>query len=115
MGRDLNCFHSILDFFGILEKCTFNYKASFLNVWKLLKLAMTYPAATATCVRTFSLGKLIRMDLRSTMADERMNYLCVLKYYSEFLMGIKIENIISEFAAEKTQHINNFKCKPNEN
>ena len=66
---------------------------------------MIHPAMTAICEWSFSLGKLIRIDLRLTLMDKRMNNLCVLKYYSEFFMGIKIENIISEFAVDNDLHI----------
>ena len=69
---------------------------------------MIHLATTATCERSFSLAKLIRMDLRSTMTDERMNHLSILKYYPEFLMAISIKDIMSEFAAENDLRIRQF-------
>ena len=88
-----------LELFINIEKGTYNYKVSFPNVWKLLRLVMINPATTATCERSFSLNTLIKSDTWSTMTDQRMNHLVVLKYYPEDLMDIDIDDVMSDFIA----------------
>ena len=75
----------------------------------LLRLSMMHLAMTATYQCSFSLVKLIGVDLWSTMMDERMNhYLSVAKYYPKFLIGINIEDVMSDFASENDLCIRQF-------
>ena len=70
-----------------------------LNAWEIFRLDVTHLATTATCKRSFSMMKLIRSDIKSIMTNWRMNHLAVLKYYPEYLMETKVEDVISEFIA----------------
>lgn len=47
------------------------------EVYKLLKLLLVLPATNATSERTFSLMKIIKTYLRSTMKQERLNHLMI--------------------------------------
>ena len=55
------------------------------RVYKLLKLLLVLPATNATSERTFSLMKIIKTYLRSTMKQERLNHLMILCTYKERL------------------------------
>ena len=45
--------------------------------FKLMKLILVLPATNATSERTFSLLKLIKSNLRSTMKQSRLNHLMI--------------------------------------
>uniref|UniRef100_H2ZUZ1 HAT C-terminal dimerisation domain-containing protein n=1 Tax=Latimeria chalumnae TaxID=7897 RepID=H2ZUZ1_LATCH len=55
---------------------------------KLLKLALTSPVGTATCVRSFSAMQRIHNWLRSTMGQERTWALCLLHIESDIARDI---------------------------
>ena len=69
---------------------------------------MLHLATIATYEQSFNLVKLIWVDLRSKITDERMNHLSIMKYYPDFLIGINIEDIISEFAIDHDLRIKQF-------
>ena len=108
LSGTLNCFHDVLDLFAVLKKGSFNFKVSSPNVYKLLRLVMIHPATTATCERSFSLMRVIKSYLRSTMTDKRFNHLSVLKHYTDELMEIDLEDVMAEFVAANDARLNTF-------
>ena len=67
-----------------------------------------HPATTATCKRSFSMIKVIREDIRSTMTDQRMNHFAVLKHHPEHVIETKVEDVMSEFIAVKDIRLRQF-------
>ena len=55
----------------------------FPNIFVLLKLTLTLPVTTCECERSFSQLKLIKTCRRSTMTDDRLNGLAIMKLNSD--------------------------------
>ncbi|MEO0685480.1 MAG: hAT transposon family protein, partial [Cyanobacteria bacterium J06649_11] len=70
------------------------------EVYKLLKLLLVLPATNATSERTFSLMKIIKTYLRSTMKQERLNHLMVLYAYKDRLENLNLNKIANEFISK---------------
>jgi len=54
------------------------FKEAFFELFRLCKIAIVLPVSTAGCERSFSTSKLVKTQLRSTMADNRLRNLAVL-------------------------------------
>ena len=80
-----------------------NLTSSFPNMTKLIELALTFPLTSNTAERSFSLLKLIKMQLRSTMSQDRLNSLAIIKMNSDII--IEIDKIIDKFASLKNRRM----------
>ncbi|KAK6291533.1 hypothetical protein J4Q44_G00382990, partial [Coregonus suidteri] len=58
------------------------YKEVFFHLFKLCRIAISIPVSTASCEQSFSALKLVKTYLRSTMSDERLSNLGVLRFES---------------------------------
>ncbi|XP_039053351.1 zinc finger MYM-type protein 1-like [Hibiscus syriacus] len=65
---------------------------SFLLIYRLLKLVLVLPVATATVERCFSAMKLLKTDLRNKMSDDFMNHALICAIEKEALLDVKIES-----------------------
>ena len=73
---------------------------SHLNeVFKLTKLILVLPATNATNERTFSLLKLVKSYLRSTMKQSRLNHL-ILNAYKNQLDQLDLTKTASDFISK---------------
>ena len=73
---------------------------SHLNeVFKLTKLILVLPATNATNERTFSLLKLVKSYLRSTMKQSRLNHL-ILSAYKNQLDQLDLTKTVSDFISK---------------
>ncbi|KAI3737764.1 hypothetical protein L2E82_27776 [Cichorium intybus] len=79
---------------------TGKYRSYYL-VYKLVKLALVLPVATATVERCFSSMKLLKTDLRNKMSDEFLNDALICSVEHELLRDVKTENVISRFQKMK--------------
>lgn len=70
---------------------------SYPMVYRLLKLALVLPVATATVERCFSAMKLLKTDLRNKMGDDYMNDALICNVEKEALMEVKIEDVIDRY------------------
>ncbi|CAF1232275.1 unnamed protein product [Rotaria sordida] len=80
---------------------TFNEcnEAFYPNIKTLLKIYSTLPVTTASNERTFSVLKLIKTYLRSTMSETRLNGLALLYIYKD--MPINVDEVLNEFSRNK--------------
>ena len=78
------------------------------NVSKVLPLVVLHPATAATCERSFSLMRVIKSYLRSTMTNERFNHLSVLKHYTDELIEIDLGDVMADFVAANDTRLNTF-------
>ena len=78
---------------------------AFPLVSRLYKLALTLPVTTATNEGTFSLLKIVKTRLRSTMTDPRLSNLCVLSFERELSSKLDSHEIVSVFATVKPRRI----------
>ncbi|CAF2168304.1 unnamed protein product [Rotaria magnacalcarata] len=71
-------------------------EAFYPNIKVLLKIFATLPVTTATTERSFSVLKLLKTYLRSTMSETRLNGLAMMYIYRN--MAVDIDAVIDEFA-----------------
>ena len=67
------------------------------EVYKLAKLIMVMPATNSVSGRTFSLLKLMKTYLRSTMTKGRLNHLMILSAYRNRLDEMDLRKVASIF------------------
>ena len=67
------------------------------EVYVLITLILVMPATNATSERSFSLLRLIKSYLRSTMGQSRLNHLMVLNIYKEKVHNMGLEALATVF------------------
>ena len=72
-------------------------------VYLLVKLALTFPVATATVERSFSAMKYIKNELRNRMEDQWMNDCLVVYIERDVACSIDNETIMQRFQNMKTR------------
>lgn len=70
----------------------------FHEVFRLCKIAVALPVSTASCERSFSVLKLIKTYLRSTMDDGRLSNQGVLSVEHEQAMSLDMNKFVKQFA-----------------
>ncbi|XP_052619870.1 uncharacterized protein LOC128126152 [Lactuca sativa] len=70
---------------------------SYPMVYRLLKLVLVLPIATATVDRCFSAMKLLKTDLRNKIGDDFLNDAMISYVEKEALMKVKIEDVMDRF------------------
>ena len=71
----------------------------------LCRLAFTSPVSSASNERVFSVLKLIKNHLRTTMTDKRLNNLLILKSSKDILDNINMTEMIKHWATLKERRI----------
>ena len=66
------------------------------NIHVLLVLAATVPVTSCECERSFSMLRLIKTSLRSTMTQERLNGLAMIQYNHH--IPLEADEVVEEFA-----------------
>jgi hypothetical protein len=74
-----------------------------------IQLVLVMPATNATSERSFSALRRVKSYLRSTMLQERLNYLMLLHVHKEYTDVIDLKHILNEFVSIKAQRKNTFK------
>ncbi|XP_024974839.1 uncharacterized protein LOC112512945 [Cynara cardunculus var. scolymus] len=72
-------------------------------VYRLLKLTLVLPVATATVERCFSAMKLVKTDLCNRIGDDLLNYALICAIENEALSNVKNEDVIDRFEKMKTR------------
>ena len=123
LADELAQFASLLRTPAVKQTCYTDTDASKeLNMFRLLVghgLAPTFPNVEITlriylCLmvsncsgeRTFSRLKLIKDELRSTMAQKRMNVISLMSIESDILREIDFNSIVDDFALQKSRKMN---------
>ncbi|KAK9049900.1 hypothetical protein SSX86_031131 [Deinandra increscens subsp. villosa] len=81
---------------------------TFPLVYRVLKLALVLPVATATVERCFSKMKLIKTDLRNRMGEEYLNNALLCAVEKESFLKVKEEDVMARFQAFKNRRGNIF-------
>ncbi|XP_071739281.1 uncharacterized protein [Rutidosis leptorrhynchoides] len=76
---------------------------SFHYVYRLLKLTLVLPVATATVERCFSTMKLVKSDLRNRMNDEYLNWCLLGAIEREALTSVTDEEVMDRFQRMKSR------------
>ncbi|GJX87484.1 zinc finger MYM-type protein 1-like protein [Tanacetum coccineum] len=70
---------------------------SFPMIYKLLKLALVLPVATATVERCFSTMKLIKSDLRNRTGNRFLNHALICSIEKEVFINVTNEDVMKRF------------------
>ena len=87
--------NSTLEFSTLLEP----YRDAFIDLYRLVCIAVTLPVTSASCERSFSALKIIKTYLRSTSGNERTSNIAVLSINEERTKQLNVDTIINAFAA----------------
>ena len=88
-------------------KATIQYgKDVFPNLRTALQILLTMSVSVASCERSFSKLKLIKIHLRSTMTQERLTNLAILSIEKTTFESCSFDDIIDQFAERKARKIN---------
>ncbi|CAF4076513.1 unnamed protein product [Rotaria sp. Silwood2] len=71
-------------------------EAFYPNIKVLLQMFSTLPVTTASTERTFSVLKLLKTYLRSTMSQTRLNGLAMMYIYRN--LTVNVDSVIDDFA-----------------
>ncbi|KAJ9560721.1 hypothetical protein OSB04_005881 [Centaurea solstitialis] len=80
-----------------------NKHLTFPLVYRLLKLALVLPVATATVERCFSAMKIVKSDLRNRIGDDFLNACVICVVEREALAKVTNEDVINRFQKMKTR------------
>ncbi|XP_076904604.1 uncharacterized protein LOC143560112 [Bidens hawaiensis] len=72
-------------------------------VYRLIKLSLVLPVATASVERSFSSMKHLKTELRNRMGDGFLNDACICYIEREFLQQVTIEDVMQRFQKIKTR------------
>ena len=75
----------------------------FQNIFTLIKIAMTFPLTSNIDERSFSQMRIIKNYLRSTMSDNRLSNLAVIKINKD--LEIDITKVVDKFASKKERKL----------
>jgi len=78
---------------------------TFPLVYRLIKLGLLLPVATATVERAFSAMNIIKTDLRNKMSDEWLNDLILCYIEKEIFRGLDESEVRKTFQASKNRAI----------
>ena len=96
---------SIVDFFRKQTKPVLSLMS---EVGLLLKLVLIMPATKACSERFFSVLRLIKSYLRSTMRQPHLNHLMVLNVHKEFTDKLSLIDVANEFISGSEYRKNVF-------
>ena len=82
------------------------YQAILPQLMKLLQLLLVIPATSATSERSFSSLHLVKNYLRTTMNQDRLNYLMMIYIHKE--RTIDLNEAMKEFIQRKTERKETF-------
>ncbi|KAF4661043.1 hypothetical protein FOZ61_003604 [Perkinsus olseni] len=87
---------SVLDVVSFLH----GLKLAWPSLMFLGHVALCLPTSTASCERSFSVLKLVKTHLRTTMADDRLSALGVLSINKSRARNLDLDRVLREFARE---------------
>jgi len=78
---------------------------SFLNVYIAYRILLTIFVTVATAERSFLKLKLLKLYLKSTMLQDRLNVLAILFIESKMLELFDYKTLINNFVTKKTKKL----------
>ena len=80
-------------------------KKIFPNLYMLLQVALTIPVSSASCERSFSVMRRIKIWLRNSMSNDRFSNLSLLHIERDLANNITSEEVLNIFA-QKSRRLN---------
>lgn len=87
--------NNLYQFVNLLEE----YKLAFHEIYKLAVIALTIPASSASCERTFSCMRRLKTYLRNRMGSVRLSNLAVLAVERRIAMTLDMNDVVDKFDA----------------
>ena len=78
------------------------------QVSRLMQLVLVMPATNVTPERSFSALRRVKSYLRSTMGQERLNYLMILHVLSDKTDKLDLKSILNDFVQDSVHRSNIF-------
>lgn len=75
----------------------------FSNVWIILRIILTIPVTVASRERSFSKLKIIKINMKSTMGNERLSSLAILLIKNDIAENLEWITLIIELAEMKAR------------
>ncbi|KAL4104805.1 hypothetical protein QTP88_020081 [Uroleucon formosanum] len=100
-----NCLKQINKDFDLIHLKSIIEENVYLNVYKLLQVALILTISSATCERSFSALRKIKSLLRVSMGQDRLTDLSILYIEKDLTKLINVNKVIDSFA-EKDRRIN---------
>lgn len=75
----------------------------FPNIFVVMRIICTIPITEAACERSFSVLKLIKNYLRTTMSQERLSALATLSIEKNFVKNLDYSSVIKELSEKKAR------------
>ena len=85
------------DWINWLTQSNYGRETIFCNVFKALKTFMVIPVTSCSCERSFSKLSVVKIKLRSTMTQGRLDSLLTIFIEQELAYNIKIDDVIDTF------------------
>ncbi|CAI6376900.1 unnamed protein product [Macrosiphum euphorbiae] len=82
--------------------------SAFPNVEIALRMYLVIMVTNCSSERTFSRLKIIKNRLRTTMNEDRLNFLSVMSIESDVLDNLSFDDIIDDFAEKKSRKVCNL-------
>ena len=103
----------ILEYFRSCNPCQWELMS---QVSKLVKLLLVMPATNAESKRSFSAVRRIKMYLRSTMSQQRLNHLMLLHVHKSRTDALSLVDVANDFISghDHRQHIFGTEFKPSD-
>ena len=95
---------SIRDIQGYLQTLSPSQRLNLSEVCTLLKIVLVSPATNAVSERSASALRRVKTYLRSTMSQERLNYLLLLHSHKSRTDGLNLDACLQEFVDSRDHH-----------
>ena len=75
-------------------------RSTFPNLFILLRIGATLPVTSATCEISITTLSYLKIELRTTMTNKRLNGLSLMFIHRDLTKQLNVDHIIDEFARE---------------
>ena len=85
-----------------------NSAAFIAEIFKLVRIVLTIPISTAVCERSFSMLRLLKTYLRSTLKAERLNHISILHAHQEIAATLDLNPLMNEWISRASVRASTF-------
>jgi hypothetical protein len=90
---------------GALLRRLVDFRDTFPNVIVALRIYLTLPSSNAGGERSFSCLKRVKNYLRSTLSQDKLDYLALLCIEAKLSRSLSFDSVIHQFATAKARKI----------
>ncbi len=108
LGQNLDEKATILDIRNYFATCSSAERELLCEVHTAMKLITVMPATNSSSERSFSAMRRVKTYLRSTMTQERLNYLMMLHIHKDMTDCIDLASVANDFVCNNEHRLNIF-------